>query len=312
MVTPILSIVATLYGSEAYIEEFVRRASASAEAVVGNSYEIVLVNDGSPDNSLSKARQQGQKLPCVKVVDLSRNFGHHKAIMTGLSFAKGQRIFLIDVDLEEPPESLGLLWETMEREACDVVFGVQERRKGRFVERVGGWLFWALLSRMSSTDVAANPLTARLMTRRYVDALLLHKEQEIFLAGLFAITGFAQMSVPIEKAFRGATSYSVSKRLQLVVRAVTSFSSRPLVWIFYCGVVVSCLSLVVALWLTYRRLALGSAPEGWTSVLVSVWLLGGMMISFIGIVGIYLSRVFLEVKNRPYTIVREVYENEQE
>lgn len=188
MATPILSIVATLYGSESYIDEFVLRVSAVAATLVGNSYEIVLVNDGSPDNSLAKAQQQRQKLSHVRIVDLSRNFGHHKAIMTGLSFAKGGRIFLVDVDLEEPPECLTLLWETMERDGCDVVFGVQEQRKGRFFERVGGRLFWALLSHISAVGVAASPLTARLMTRRYVDALLLHKEQEIFLAGLFAIS----------------------------------------------------------------------------------------------------------------------------
>ncbi|MGN6144070.1 MAG: glycosyltransferase family 2 protein [Mesorhizobium sp.] len=309
---PILSVVTTLYKSDAYINDFVRRVSSAATALVGENYEIVLVNDGSPDDSLTSARQLTKTFATVRVIDLSRNFGHHKAIMTGLSFAKGEYVFLIDVDLEEPPECLATFWMVMERKTCDVVFGIQEKRKGKFLERVGGRLFWALLAHMTSAHVSASPLTARLMTRRYVDALLLHKEREVFLAGLFAITGFEQISVPVKKAYRGTTSYSASKRLQLLVRAVTSFSSRPLIWIFYFGVLVSLFSMAIAVWLTYRRLSSGSVPEGWTSVLVSVWLLGGIMISFIGVVGIYLSRVFSEVKSRPHTIVRAVYDNERE
>nr|DAH84739.1 MAG TPA: hypothetical protein [Caudoviricetes sp.] len=309
MQTPMLSIVATLYKSESYIEEFVSRAVTDASRIFGDNYEIILVNDGSPDASLDKARQLIVQHPRLRVVDLSRNFGHHKAIMTGLSYTKGDYVFLIDVDLEEPPECLTTFWAVMNDRKCDVAFGVQEKRKGKFLERVGGRVFWSALSRMTSLDVPASPLTARLMTRRYVDALLLHKEREVFLAGLFAITGFEQISVPLVKKFRGVTSYRMSLRVQLLVRAVTSFSSRPLVWIFYFGVLVSLVSLVIAALLIYERLTSGAILEGWTSVLVSVWLLGGMMISFIGVVGIYLSRIFAEVKGRPHTIVRDVYEN---
>ena len=177
-----LTIVTTLYRSVPYIYEFYQRMSNAAGKVT-KDYEIVFINDGSDDESLEKAVEIHRNDHKVKVVDLSRNFGHHKAIMAGLSQAKGENVFLIDCDLEEDPELLEMLYMKLnEAEDADVVYGIQRFRKGGFVEKKGGELFYKLFNRLSGLSLQQNPLTIRNMTRRYVNALLAHEEEELLLA----------------------------------------------------------------------------------------------------------------------------------
>jgi len=302
-----LSIVATLYQSAAYINEFCLRAGTAAQQIAGDDYEIVLVNDGSPDNSLDVAVQLTQVDSHVVVVDLSRNFGHHKAMMTGLANSSGELVFLIDTDLEEEPESLMELSAYMQAVECDVVYGVQEQRKGGWIERWSGQWFYRLFSALTGMALPENVLTTRLMTRRYVDSLLLHKEREVFIAGLWQITGFSQRPYILKKHHTSATTYTLRRKLSLLVNSVTSFSNAPLVSIFYIGVGISALACVCSFYLLLNWLFFSRPLSGWTSVMASIWLLGGMIISFIGVIGVYLSKVFSESKQRPYTIVRHIY-----
>lgn len=302
-----LSIVATLYRSAPHLQEFYQRASAAATALAGNDYEIVLVNDGSPDDSLARAVKLSNGDEHVVVVDLSRNFGHHKAMMTGLKYATGDLVFLIDSDLEEEPEWLAPFSDQMARDNCDVVYGVQGRRKGSFFERYAGQLFYRLFRLLSRLDLPDNITVARLMTRRYVDALVLHGEYEIFMAGLWVITGFDQRPQTVKKHSTSETTYSLRKKISQLVDSIVSFSNAPLVGIFVIGCAIFAVSgaytsLLVVNWLFWSR-----PPTGYTSLIASVWLLGGMVIAFIGIVGIYLSKIYSETKRRPYTIVRRVY-----
>jgi putative glycosyltransferase len=145
------------------------------------------------------------------------------------------------------------------------------------------------------------------MTRRYVDALLSHQEREVFIAGLWHITGFDQRSQVIKKHSTSDTTYTFRSKMSLLVNSVTSFSNAPLVSIFYIGVAISLFALAYIAYLVIHWLFLAKPVSGWTSVMASIWLLGGMVISFIGVVGIYLSKIFLETKRRPYTIVRQIY-----
>ncbi|PZW94593.1 putative glycosyltransferase [Pseudomonas sp. 478] len=302
-----LSIVATLYQSANHLQEFHARCSSVAQAHAGDDYEIVLVNDGSPDDSLGRAIRLTETDPHVVLVDLSRNFGHHKAMMTGLAHARGDEVFLIDSDLEEPPECLLTFSEQMHGENCDVVFGVQEQRKGSWFERLSGGLFWTLINRLSGLSLPANVVTARLMTRRYVDALLCHEEREVFMAGLFHITGFVQKAVTIQKLSTSQSTYTFRRKLSLVVNSVTSFSVLPLVAIFYIGLIIFSFACCYSAYLLINWLFFSYIMAGWTSVMVSIWLLGGLVLSCMGIIGIYLSKVFSESKRRPYTIVRNIY-----
>lgn len=302
-----LSIVATLYRSAPHIEEFYQRSSAAARKLT-ESYEIILVNDGSPDNSLEIAVALVDRDPHVRVVDLSRNFGHHKAMMTGLEHARGKQVFLIDCDLEEEPELLLRFDQEKKQARADVVYGVQEVRKGGFVERMGGKVFFFLFNLMSTDTIPANIVTARLMSRRYVDSLLLHREREILIGGLWAITGYHQVPVMIVKRHKGSTTYSFGRRLNYFVNGIISFSNKPLVYVFYLGCAIILLSLLAVLYLIIRRVFYGVYLGGWPSLIVSIWMLGGLTIFCLGIVGVYLSKIFSETKQRPYTIVREIYE----
>ena len=302
-----LSIVATLYQSAPYIEEFYRRATESARQLVNDDYEIVLVNDGSPDNSLELAIHLSELDPRVVIVDLSRNFGHHKAMMTGLAHAIGDHVFLIDSDLEEEPEWLLGFSKQMIQEHCDVVYGVQERRKGGIFERWSSQWFWRFFNMLTGMNIPTNLATARLMSRRYIDALLRHEEREVFIGGLCHITGFDQQPHTIKKHNTSETTYTFRRKMSLLVNSVTSFSNVPLIVIFYIGVLILLVATGFTAYLLVNWLFLAKPLSGWTSVMVSIWLLGGLVISFIGVVGIYLSKIFSETKRRPYTIVRQVY-----
>jgi len=307
-----LSIVATLYQSRPYLNEFHARATSAARALAGEDYEIVLVNDGSPDDSLALAVELSATDPRLVVVDLSRNFGHHKAMMTGLSYARGELVFLLDSDLEEEPEWLAGFADRLAQAGADVAYGVQERRKGGWFERWSGAWFYRAFNLLTGMRLPENAVTARLMTRRYVDALLLHRESEVFIAGLWHITGFAQVPVTVSKHSTSATTYSISRKAALLINSVTSFSNVPLTAIFYIGTLISLLSLCYIAYLLGHWLVSSQPVSGWTSVMASIWLLGGMIISFIGMVGIYLSRIFAETKQRPYTIVRHVHAQREE
>jgi len=303
-----LSIVTTLYQSAPYIKEFYQRASTAAQQLFGDDYEIIFVNDGSPDSSLEIAVNLTKKDDKVLVIDLSRNFGHHKAMMTGLSHTRGELVFLIDCDLEEAPEWLLDFSQKMNQEQCDVVYGAQKfRRKDHLSSKVYGSFFYSLFNFLSETKITKNLVTARLMTKRYVQALILHKERELLIAGLWASTGYHQEPFFIEKKKCKKTTYTFSKKISLVVNSITAFSSKPLTWIFYTGIIISTLALTLTVYLISQAIFFTKPLTGWTSVMVSIWLLGGIIISFIGIVGIYLSKVFIEVKQRPYTTIRQIY-----
>lgn len=302
-----LSIVTTLYQSSLYVDEFCKKASSAARKLVAEDYEIIFVNDGSPDNSLDLAVQLTEKDPHVIVVDLSRNFGHHKAIMTGLAHTQGELVFLIDSDLEEDPSWLINFAGEMDGDPCDVVYGVQESRKGKWFERLSGQWFYQFFKFFTGLSLPENVVTARLMSRRYVDSLIQHQEREVFLAGLWYITGFKQTPYQVKKNSTSETTYTFRRKMSIFVNSVTSFSNAPLVSIFYVGAAISLFSLFYICYLIVHWFWFSMPLNGWTSVMASIWLMGGMVISFIGVVGVYLSKIFSEIKQRPYTIVRHIY-----
>lgn len=301
-----LSIVTTLYYSAPYLEEFYARVCAVAR-VVATDFEIILVNDGSPDGSLQTAIALQRKDQRVRVIDLSRNFGHHKAMMTGLTHTCGELVFLVDCDLEEDPELLETFYRKLKATGAEVVFGVQQNRKGGLFERVSGGIFFKLFNLLATDPIPANVITARLMTRKYVNALVQHRERETFMAGLLTLTGFDQVSVSVTKHFKASSTYNLRRKVSQLVNAITSFSSKPLVMIFYLGSAILLLSTTAALVLIIRKLLFGGLLLGWPSLIISIWMLGGLTIFCLGVIGIYLAKMFIEVKQRPYTIVREVY-----
>lgn len=301
----VISIVATLYYSATYIDEFYRRARAEIAQMHWESYEIIFVNDGSPDDSLQRAIAIAKTDPQVTVLNLSRNFGHHKAIMTGLAHAKGDYIFLIDSDLEEEPEWLRTFYATMHDAHADVVYGVQAVRRGQWFEQMSGDAFYKIMDILSHSDYPRNVVTARLMTQQYVTGLLQHHEREIFIVSLFHNTGYKQIPLTVKKHSTSVTTYNFYKKMNLVINAVTAYEA-PLVWIFYFGLLVSAVASAAIVYILVYWLIFSNTLPGWTSLVISIWLVGGILITLIGIIGIYLSRIYLEVKQRPLTIVRDI------
>jgi putative glycosyltransferase len=296
-----------LFRSEPYVREFYRRVVAAAEQVTP-SFEIVFVNDGSPDGAAAAVREILQGDARVLLVELTRNFGHHQAAVAGLRQSRGGRVFIIDVDLEEQPEWLPEFAAEMGRCGADVVFGVSGERRDRGLKRHAGALFWRLFNAISDVPVPINPCTVRLMNRDYVDALLLMPEKNIFLAGSYAWLGFHQVARVVEKKVRATrTSYTLARLFRLFVDAVTSFSAYPLRLIFFFGLALSSLAVLSgSLLIAYKLWRPQAISLGWPSLMVSVWFLGGAMIAFLGVIGIYLSKVFNETKGRPLYLVRRV------
>lgn len=308
---PAISIVATMYHSRRFLEDFLRECVEAANSMAGSDFEIVLVNDGSPDDSLAYAVSRQAHIPQLVVVDLSRNFGHHHAMQAGLRFARGDHVFLIDCDLEVRPVALPALLAKLRSSGADLVFGYQDARKGGWFERTSGQLFWRGLNAMTEVPIADNMLTERVMTRRFVDALLALGDRNLFLGGMMSWTGFLQIGMPIEKTQReGRSTYTLRRRLQLMVVAVSSFSSKPLTWLFNVGISITLASFAYVAYLLVRKIIFDDSLLGFTSMMALLALSMGITTTALGLVGIYLGKVFNQVQNRPTYIVRDVYRHE--
>ncbi len=301
-----LSIVATMYRSSNSIEEFARRALAAADALF-EEVELVLVNDGSPDDSVSKALALRQVEPRIVVVDLSRNFGHHKAIMTGLAHTRGDLVFLIDSDLEEEPELLGAFYARFEAGDCDVVYGVQASRKGGLFERLSGYAFFWAANGLGDQRLPANSITARLMTREYVRSLVRHRHREFTLGHLFVMTGYRQVELIVKKLSISPTTYSIGRRFDMAIRYLTTNSTKLLYWILCVGLVVSLVAGLAIMYLLAEYIFAGIHVDGWTSVIISVWFFGGLTTLLLGILGMYIANILSESKRGPYTVIRAVH-----
>ncbi len=303
-----LSIITTMYYSAPYVEVFYSRMRNSALALT-DDIEFVFVNDGSPDDSLEIVLKLRENDPSIKVIDLSRNFGQHKAIMTGLDHTTGDYVFLLDCDLEIAPESLQDFFESLHRdEAIDVVYGVQETRKDPWLNQFLSQIYYRVFNFFSGIPIPANLLVARLMSRRYVDALLQHREQVMIIAGLWANTGFKQVPFTIKKSYKGSSTYNFRRKISMMVNSIVVFSNKPLIYISILGFLMTLGALIYVIWLLFSTIFLGYGIEGWNSLIVSIWLVGGINIFVLGIIALYLAVIFSETKDRPYTIIREIYD----
>lgn len=302
-----ISVVTTLYYSAPYVGSFYQQVLASLSKLPCD-YEIVFVNDGSPDDALVRVLDLQKIDVNVVAVDLSRNFGHHRALMTGLQESTGDYVFLIDSDLEESPSLLEAYWKEMqEHPEAEVVYGVQESRKGKWLERISGRIWYRLFSWLSDIDYPTDSLTARLMTRAYVDAVMQYREKELEIWGIFVLAGFTQRTLRVTKGSKGSSTYTLRRKLKMMVDSITAFSSKPLIYIFLLGLLITVTAGGVIIYLIAMRWLYEEIVEGWTSTLISVWFLGGILLFSIGVIGLYLSKMFSEIKNRPLTIIRKIY-----
>lgn len=301
-----LSIVTSLYCSSQYVEKFYRRISFIASKLVDSDYEIIVVNDGSPDDSIDIVSNIAYEDSHVVVIDLSRNFGHHNALMAGLRYASGDRVFLIDIDLEEKPEWLELFYNTMDLTNVDLVYGVQDNRKGGWFEKWSGALYYKLFIFLTGIDQVKNQVTARLMTSNFKNTIIGHSEYNLPFMSIFYTIGYDKAKLILKKDHSSPTTYTFSKKVSLAFNSIVSSSDKPLRLLFYVGLMIFICSMLSSIFILFKKYIFGIDVEGWTSVIVSIWLLGGFVITQVGLCSMYISRIFIETKNRPNYIVRRI------
>jgi glycosyltransferase involved in cell wall biosynthesis len=303
-----LSVVSPIYNERESVDELVRRLTLVLSEL--GEYEIVLVDDGSTDGSWAALCALAAGDGHVRLLRLSRNFGHQIALTAGLDAARGDAVVLIDGDLQDPPEVIPQLVDRW-REGFDVVYAVRAQRDGESRLRLAAIdLFYRLFRRMSATDIPADTGDFRLLSRRAVDSLARMPERARYLRGMTSWIGFRQTGVAYRRdpRFAGASKYPLGKLIRLAADGITSFSIAPIRLLTRLGVVMLVFCLGVLGWTLYVRFFTQNAPQGWTSLLAVVLLLGGMQMLGIGIVGQYIARIFEETKQRPLYFVAEAIE----
>ncbi len=299
----LLSVVAPVYNEEELVELFVRRTCA---AVADYTFELVLVNDGSSDATPELLDRIAATDPRVRVVHLSRNFGHQAALTAGLEHAVGDVVAMIDADLQDPPELIPTMLARWE-EGSDVVYAVRKQREGEtaFKLATASW-FYKLFDKLAQVDLEPNSGDFRLLDRRALDALLTMTERSRFLRGMTVWVGFTQTAVPYEREARhaGETKYTLRKMLRFSLDAIASFSHLPLQLATYVGLLSAGLAFVAIPVVAVLRLS-GSYLPGFGSLTIAILLLGGIQLIALGVIGEYVGRIYDEVKHRPLYIVRE-------
>lgn len=305
-----LSVVTTLYLSKPFLKRFITEVLDSIEKLKITNFEIIFVNDGSPDDSVAFLLEQKKEIKEIVIIDLSRNFGHHYAMQAGLSYAKGNHVFLIDNDLEIPPSFMMKGFEEMEKDATiDVVYGFQEKRGGKALWKYGGQFFYWLMNKISDSNIPKNILTERLMTKQFVQSLLELGDANLFLGGMMYWTGFNQKGIGLTKVPReGESTYKPFKSINLMIQAITSFTGKPLEYLFYFGLSITSSSFLYLIYIFIRKLLYNDQVVGWTSLIVINVLILGIISTFLGLIGMYIYKIFKQVQNRPNFIIKKIHE----
>jgi len=309
---PLVSVVSPVYQEEQCIEEFHERVSACLTTLAQQfDHEIVYVNDGSTDRSLELLQTIARDDDHVRVVDLSRNFGHQVALSAGVDHARGDVVVVIDADLQDPPEVIPEMIEKWQK-GFKVVYGVRVNRAGEtrfklFTSKV----YYGLIDRVSEVPLPRQAGDFRLLDRAVVDVLARMPERNRYVRGMVAWTGFAQCAVEYERdpRFAGDTKYTFRKMLHLAFDGITSFSDRPLRLATQLGLIVMTAAFAFAGWVIVATIVdPGGGGRGWPSLMAVVALLGGIQLLCIGVLGEYIGRIYRETKGRPLYVVSEVIE----
>ncbi|WP_254074169.1 glycosyltransferase family 2 protein [Burkholderia sp. S171] len=302
-----LSIVVPCFNEEEGIHELYRRITSVCAGMDLSSYELVLINDGSSDKTWSYMRALHEADNRIICINLSRNFGHQLALTAGLKIASGQRIFIIDADLQDPPELLPAMMVRLDA-GVDVVYGQRIKREGETLfKKKSASLFYRLLDRLVDIDIPVDTGDFRLISRRAVNALNCMPENHRFIRGMVTWIGMRQEAFPYERAarFAGTTKYPFVKMLKFAFDAITGFSVKPLRFASYLGVGAALLSVFLGAYVLYAWCE-GQTVPGWTSLAVIMLLMGSCQLIVLGIMGEYVGRLYIEGKSRPLYVIQEV------
>ena len=307
-----ISVVAPVFNERSTLPELHRRLTQVLTAL--GPYEIVLVDDGSSDGSWDTLLDLAARDPNLRLLRLSRNFGHQAALSAGLDAARGEAIVLMDADLQDPPELIPQLVAEW-RDGYDVVYAVRGEREGEPLLRLASIsLFYRLLHRITPTEIPQNAGDFRLLSRRAADAITAMPERARFLRGMTSWIGFKQTGVQYtrEARYAGESKYPPRKLVRLAFDGITSFSTAPIKLVTGIGFALVLFCVGVLLWTLYVRFFTSHHPQGWTSVIAVVLLLGGVQLLSLGVIGQYVARIFDETKQRPLYLVDQVVESVRE
>jgi len=303
---PLVSLVAPMYNEEEVVGKFF----AAVDGVLSGSgidYEIICVNDGSIDGTIDELKKYSQNDKRIKVLDLSRNYGKEIALTAGLDYATGQAIIPIDCDLQDPPELIPRMIDRW-REGCHIVLARRvSRNEDSGLKRLSSKFFYSLLSRISDFDVPENVGDFRLLDREVLEALKTFPERSRFMKGLFASVGYRQAVVEYDRPARiaGNSKWSYLKLYRLALDGIFSFSTVPLKIWSYIGVAVALYAFVYGVYLIIKTLIFGVGTPGYASLMVVLLFASGSILICLGVIGEYLSRIFIEVKQRPLYLVMD-------
>jgi dolichol-phosphate mannosyltransferase len=305
----LISVVIPVYNESDLIEDLYK-AVMSAMTKFTDDFEVICVNDGSKDDTLLKLQVCHQRDKRFKVLNLSRNFGHQSAYTAGLSYAKGDYVAMMDGDLQDPPELIADMYKCAIDNQSDVVYGRRTERHETFFKKISIKLFHFIFNKLSNINAPANVGNFSVMNRKALEAFLALEEKNRYLPGLRFFIGFKQDYVDYSRDDRtiGEAKMNFSRLLKLALDALFSFSKLPIKICIYLGMIGIIFTLIGGAVVLYKKLT-GEAITGWSSILVSMYFLGSVQLLFMGIIGEYVHRIFVETQNRPVFIVKDFFED---
>ncbi|HBQ63515.1 MAG TPA: glycosyltransferase [Clostridiales bacterium] len=300
------SVVVPVYNEEEVIRETYRRLKTVMDGI-GETYEILFVNDGSRDRTAKLAQEICRQDPAIRLIDFSRNFGHQVAITAGMDYASGDAVIVIDADLQDPPEVIPAMIAKW-KEGYEVIYGKRLKRKGdTLFKKITARFFYRPLRSMTEVDVPVDTGDFRLIDRKVCEALKKVGERNRYVRGLVSWIGFRQIGVEFvrEERFAGTTKYPLKKMIRFAADAITSFSYKPLKLATYAGYILSIASFIYLLFVLAERIFVGGTAQGWASMIAINLFFNGIILIMLGIIGSYIGRIYDEAKGRPLYLVRE-------
>ena len=302
-----LSIVIPCYNEEKVIDETISvllnvTKELKTKDIV--DYEMIFVDDGSADNTFHVLEKHSNIHREIKIIKLSNNFGHQKAILAGYENSTGDLITTLDADLQDPPELIGKMIEKINK-GFDIVYGARNKRVDSIFKRYSAKLFYWIMKRMG-VEIIPEHAEYRMITRKVLTAFLKYNEQNIFIRAIFPKLGFLSTIIYYDrpKRFAGETKYPLSKMISFGIDGITSFSIIPLRLFTFIGMVISIFSLLAIFWSMFAKI-FGVTVTGWTSIVVPIYFLGGIQMIFLGVLGEYVGKIYMEVKGRPRFIIEK-------
>lgn len=301
-----VSVIIPVYNEEAVVEQLYTRCIQALETM-GEDFEIICVDDGSQDATLEKLVKLKQKDSRLKIISLSRNFGHQQSFLAGITHAKGECIAMMDGDLQDPPEIL-LKFRELLRQGYDVAYGVRKKRKENLFKRAAYWVFYRFFKYSVPFHIPLDTGDFSMITRRALEQLLQSKEQSLFLRGTRSWIGFKQVGYEYErdKRYAGEVKYTLRKLFKLAYNGIFSFSDLPVKFIFFSGVTLLFLSIVYLVYLLFSYFVWGGVPAGFTTLIIVIIIFSSVQLISLGVIGEYLLRIYDESRKRPLYIIKEL------